>query len=99
MRARGGKAKMVHINCAKCGNEVLYYQKDGIGFIKRCYLNRIAGPKKWSCLKDDQNIADPKDMPNLICDCGNIIGIPMCYMDGRLAYRMEKGTFAKKLAN
>lgn len=99
MRARGGKAKMVHIICAKCGEEVLSYQKDGIGFIKRCYLNRIMGPEKWAGLKDDQSIIEPKNMTNLTCECGNIIGTPMRYIDGRLAYRMDKGSFARKLAN
>lgn len=35
-------------------------------------------------------------MPNLVCDCGEIIGYPMKHKDGRLAYHLERGKFKRK---
>jgi len=30
LRKRGGRAQMIYVVCAKCGEKVLYYQKDAI---------------------------------------------------------------------
>lgn len=96
LRARGGTSQMFNILCAQCGERILYYQKDGIGWLKRCYLNRIFGPEKWEKLQYDKNIKEPKDLPNLVCTCGKLIGVPMKYKDNRLAFRLERGTFKRK---
>lgn len=90
---------MFNILCAQCGEQILYYQKDGIGWLKRCYLNRIFSPEKWEKLQYDKNIKEPKDLPNLICSCGKLIGVPMKHKDGRLAFRLERGTFKRKKVN
>lgn len=95
-RARGGTAKVLNISCAKCGKHVLRYQKDGIGYLHRCYLNRILWPTEISLL---ENYSKPNDIPNLYCECGEIIGIPMLYKDGRLAYRLERGKYSQKATN
>jgi len=95
-RARGGTSRLMDITCAKCGKLVFSYQKDGIGWLKRCYLNRIITPEKWSTLQNNPAIKEPNDMPNLVCECGNLIGIPMRHKDGRLAYRLEIGSFRRR---
>lgn len=96
-RARGGKAKMLDVLCAKCGAEVLLYQKDGDGNLLRCYLNRIFAPSKYEELQHSAKITVPKDMPNLECGkCGQVIGSPMRHLDGRLAFRLRYGFFSKR---
>ena len=98
LRARGGTSKLYNICCVACGESVLNYQKDGIGYLHRCYLNRIAGPKKLSLLQFNKDLVKPNDLPNLVCDCGEIIGIPMKHSDGRLAYRLERGKYRRNIA-
>jgi len=66
------------------------------GWLKRCYLNRIVSPEEWSNLQNNPLIKEPKDLKNLICKCGSIIGSPMKHKDGRLAYKMIKGMFMRK---
>lgn len=97
LRARDGKAKMITISCAKCSKKVLDYQKDGTGYLHRCYLNRIINPENLSRLQYEATITKPSEMPKLICDCGNLIGVPMKHSDGRLAFLMERGTYSRKL--
>jgi len=66
------------------------YQKDGPGWLRRCYLNRIID-KKFNSSK------------NLICSCGNLIGIPKRHVlrsdgithDGRMAFEMVKNKFKR----
>ena len=97
-RARGGMAKMLDISCATCGAWLMKYQKDGVGNLLRSYLNRIFAPPELKRLQDDPKIQEPKDMPNLVCgSCNTIIGLPMRYDDGRLAFRLIKGTYSKKI--
>jgi len=43
LKARGGKYKIYNIHCSECGALLFRYQKDGIGALKRCYLDRIEG--------------------------------------------------------
>jgi hypothetical protein len=96
LKARGGTAHMIDVSCAKCGALVLYYQKDGPGWLKRCYLNRIFGIDRWERLQRESRIAETSDMPNLVCECGEAIGYPMKHKDGRLAFRLERGKFTRK---
>ncbi len=87
---------MIYVVCGKCGEKVLYYQKDGIGWLKRCYLNRIFAPENLEKLQYDKDIKSTKDMPDLVCKCGNLIGKPMMHKDNRLAFRLESGSFLRK---
>ena len=98
LRARGGESRMIDVNCAKCGSKILYYQKDGPsgGWLKRCYINRIFGTEKWEKLQHDSDIKITSDLPNLTCDCGNLLGTPMIYKDGRLAFRLIRGSFSRR---
>lgn len=95
LRERGGTAKIINISCMQCGNILLTYQKDGIGMLKRCYLNRIIGPEKYHNLQFNKNIKSPKDFGNLVCACGSVIGSPMKYKDGRLAFHLIRGKFKR----
>lgn len=96
-KARDGRAIMLDIFCSKCSTKVMWYQKDGVGSLLRCYLNRIHAPTELEKLQNDSNIIDPKNMPNLICPkCKAVLGSPMRYLDGRLAFRLRPGYIYKK---
>lgn len=94
-QTRGGKAQMIDVNCTVCGMRVLHYQKDGDGQLLRCYINRIFSPEKYERLQYDKNVQSTKDLGNLVCDCGNLLGVPTRYKDGRLAYRLIRGKFQR----
>lgn len=99
-KVRGGTAKFMDISCANCRTWILLYQKDGIGKMLRFYLNRIFAPPALASLQNRANINQPNDVPNLVCpSCGAVIGSPFLYDDGRLAYRLKKGTFSKKTSD
>ena len=96
LEARGGTAHMINVSCAKCGKKILFYQKDGPGWLKRCYLNRIFGIDKWEQLQHDKKT--PNDLADLVCDCGNLIGTPMMHKDGRLAFKLIRGSFKRRMS-
>ncbi|MGA2800197.1 MAG: hypothetical protein ABSE71_02610 [Candidatus Micrarchaeaceae archaeon] len=100
-RARGGKTKLIDVYCASCNALLLVYQKDlPRGALKRCYLDRIFYPPKYSDLQHDKMIKETKEMPKLQCEnCKAIIGTPMRYTkhgEDRLAYNLIQGKFIKK---
>lgn len=100
-RARGGKTKLIDIYCGSCNALILVYQKDlPRGVLKRCYLDRIFYPPKYSSLQKDKEIEDTKDMPKLQCEkCKNVIGSAIRYTkhgEDRLAYNLIQGNFVKK---
>lgn len=96
-RIRGGSAVLLDIYCASCGYRIMRYQKDGNGDLLRCYLNRIFEPYELEKLQDDPDIQGPRNMSNLVCQsCHHLIGVPMRHSDGRLAFRLSRGSFAKK---
>lgn len=95
LRRRGGNAKIINVSCMKCGKLLFVYQKDGSGWLKRCYLNRIISPDKYTSLQYDKTINKPKDLKNLKCDCGEVIGSPIRYKDGRLAFHLIRGKFKR----
>jgi len=95
LRARGGTAKIIDVSCARCGAYLFTYQKDGPGWLKRCYLNRILGPEKWEGLQYSSTTT--KDLKNIVCSCGQLIGTPILYnKDSRLAFHLERGNFKRK---
>jgi len=47
-------------------------------------------------LQHESGVVETSDMPNLVCDCGEILGYPMKHKDGRLAFRLERGKFTRK---
>mgnify|MGYP001612312231 CR=1 FL=1 len=96
LRERGGTAKVSNIACAKCDAVLFVYQKDGPGWLKRCYLNRIIAPEAFANLQYQFDANNMKKMKNLICTCSALIGTPTLYRDGRIAYHMERGSFKRK---
>ncbi len=94
LNERGGTAKIVKVSCTKCGKLVLLYQKDGVGWLKRCYLNRIISPESYFSLQFNKNLTE-KNLRNLFCICGSVIGHPMKHKDGRLAFRLIRGRFKR----
>ena len=97
-RARGGKAVFLTLFCAGCQSPLLLYQKDGSGTLQRCYLNRIFAPANLESLQHDLDIRNPQDMEPLKCRvCKAVVGLPMCHTDGRLAFRLNRGAFIRKV--
>ena len=91
-RARGGNSKILQITCSSCETLALLYQKDGKGYLHRCYLNRIVSPVTLSELY--QNVSKPSEVPKLVCtNCQQIIGTPIRYTDGRIAFRLNIGSY------
>jgi len=94
---RGGSAKLIDVICTNCGSKVLLYQKDGPGWLKRCYLNRIFWPPKYANLQKDKRIKSIERMPKLVClKCRKVIGLPMKHKDGRLAFNLIRGSFRRR---
>ncbi len=96
-KARGGKAFMIEVSCATCQEHLLRYQKDGDGPLKRCYLNRITAPAALATLQHHPAMRDPERVPPLSCPkCHTVIGVAILHHDGRVAFRLRQGFFAKK---
>ena len=88
---------MVRVHCALCGSEALYYQKDGDGALKRCYLNRIYAPANLAQLQNNPAMDDPKQVPALECPkCKTVLGKAITHHDGRVAFRLRPGFFFKR---
>lgn len=85
-KARGGPTRLLEICCVKCGTRVCLYQKDGIGLLKRMYLDRMIDP------------VSPIDTKTLACaKCGAHLGNAMIYeKENRPAFRLELGAIMKK---
>lgn len=50
-KSRGGHSRWLLISCAKCKAVLFQYQKDGLGMLKRLYLDRVVGQARTSCDK------------------------------------------------
>lgn len=93
-RSRDGFCVVISIGCSNCEKQVLVYQKDGHGSLKRLYLNRILAPERLAKLQD--TMSSVKDMDMLKCGCGNELGMPMYHRGGRLAFRLFSSSFTKE---
>ena len=96
LKMKGGTSKVLAVACERCGSCILTYQKDGIGGLKRCYLDRILAPPVLAALHSEPLITNTKSMPRLTCSgCGAVIGVPMRHHTGRLAFHLLPGAFRK----
>ncbi|HPC30504.1 MAG TPA: hypothetical protein P5083_00825 [Candidatus Paceibacterota bacterium] len=93
-RDRESTYTILAIGCAKCGKEILLYQKDGRGNLKRLYINRILSPESLASLQD--TIKSAKEMEALKCKCGQLIGLPMLHREGRIAFKLIQGNYSKR---
>ena len=86
---------MLNINCAKCGEFILEYQKDGPGPLKRMYFDRIHNPDKLSNL-ENKNL---KKINILKCPgCNRLIAYPYIYKkENRKSFRVFQGAISKKI--
>ena len=84
---RGGYSRWLSLSCEKCKNQIMIYQKDGPGILKRLYLDRIIFPYNL------------KGKEKLECDkCKTILGIHTIYQkENRPAYRLFAGAVNKKI--
>jgi hypothetical protein len=95
-RSRGSICATWRISCTRCGAELLVYQKDGRGALKRAYLNRIRAPEHFARLQDLCRTAS--DLRPLACvACNALIGNPMLHWEGRLAFRLILGAWRKSI--
>ncbi len=94
-KSRGGYSRFLNIYCHHCGKEVLIYQKDGPGELKRIYLDRIFSPMPLVNLQNLQI----KKIQDLICKkCGRVLAIPYIYQnERRKAYRLFVGAVIKRV--
>ena len=93
-KRRGGKAELIDVYCKACKTLLLIYQKDEPrGFLKRCYVDRIFYPSKYSLYRK------LGAMPDLTCrKCHRLIGNPIRYAkhgESRLAYELVLHTFRR----
>lgn len=84
---RGGHSRWLSLSCEKCKAQLLIYQKDGPGLLKRLYLDRIAYPtnlnsrRKLKCKK-----------------CKTVLGIPIIHeKENRPAYRLFADAIEKRI--
>jgi hypothetical protein len=42
---RGARSRVLDVTCKTCDKHLFYYQKDGPGILKRCYLDRFIDEK------------------------------------------------------
>ena len=97
-KARDGRTRLLAVFCSHCGHLLLTYQKDGMGRLLRCYLDRILAPRALSSLSRDPRVRRSEDMPRLKCaECGCLIGAPMRHASGRLAFRLRRTAFTSRL--
>ena len=84
---RGGYSRWLSLSCEKCKTQLMIYQKDGPGILKRLYLDRIIP------------LANLKNKEKLSCNkCKTVLGIQTTYLkESRLAYRLFVGTIEKKI--
>ncbi len=96
-KARGGNSELLSISCSQCEKEILLYQKDGPGFLKRMYLDKILAP--IDLVDQVSEYSEKSNMISLTCpECQNLIASPMLYeKEHRLAYRVINGSLKKKI--
>ncbi len=84
---RGGYSRLLSLSCEKCKTQLMIYQKDGQGILKRLYLDRIVAPD------------DLKGKEKLECKkCKTVLGTQTIYQkENRPAYRLFAGAVEKKI--
>lgn len=87
-----GTPMMFVMNCIKCKEYIMSYQKDGQGPLKRCYLDRIHHPHLLSNRQYDWEV---NKQEILKCkSCNALIGIPYIYIkEIRPAYHLQPYSF------
>lgn len=93
--ARGGWSRILKLSCSVCNRNLMYYQKDGEGSLKRLYLDRIISPSDLAKLENKPI----SELPNLICKgCNELLGTPFIYKtENRKAFRLYQDAVNKEI--
>ncbi len=87
----GGFSKILVLFCKNCKNKIGYYQKDGNGWLKRCYVDRLYMLP---------NLIHPyfSLKTSFICsNCGLILGKPLIYQkENREAFEINRKNLIRK---
>lgn len=96
-QARGGYSTLLEIKCAQCLTTLFFYQKDGPGPLKRCYLDRIlyVSPTYGTKTQAQTHWRSA----NLFCThCQECLGSPMNYeKEARAAIKMKRSKFKMQI--
>ena len=94
-KVRGGHSRLLNLYCRKCNHQILVYQKDGAGSLRRLYLDRIFNPQRFLNL----NKKSLNKIPQLKCEkCKEILGNPCIYKkENRKAFRIYQDAIVKKI--
>ena len=85
-KSRGGYSRLLDIRCQKCESVICLYQKDGLGNLRRMYIDQISEPKVSISKKD------------LTCAKGHLIGVKIIYeKENRPAFRLFVDSVTKKI--
>jgi len=81
LKNRKGFYQMYNLHCSKCNELISKYQKDGIGPLKRIYVDRIQENKYKDDFQIDKKLICPK--------CGKLLGLGYIYeKENRPAYKL-----------
>ncbi len=85
--ARGNFSRVLDVSCEKCSKHVAYYQKDGLGTLKRMYVDRF--------------VDFTPSGERLFCpSCNFELGVLTTYMkENRPAYRLFQSSVNKKIVS
>ncbi len=85
-KTRGGYSRLLKISCEKCGSSICLYQKDGLGNLRRMYVDRIIDPVVSISRKD------------LSCSKDHLLGVKIVYeKEKRPAFRLFVDSVTKKI--
>jgi hypothetical protein len=95
---RGGESLLLKLYCSNCQTQLMIYQKDGGGELKRCYFDRIYwlsvasnNSNNPSTVLINPTETELKSYNLIICShCQTVIGYPSIYLpEKRLALQLE----------
>ncbi len=81
---RRGKPKLLLLICRGCKEKLALYQKDGLGWLKRCYFDRLFFLP---------NLKNPKkSQKKFIClKCNSLLGKRTIFLkENRLAFKIDR---------
>lgn len=93
--ARGKYSRLLILSCRVCGREILTYQKDGPGNLRRLYLDRIFFPINLVNLQSKSI----NSIKKLTCPkCREDLGTPYIYKkENRKAFKLYQDSLTKKI--
>ena len=93
--ARGAHSRFLNLFCRVCKNNILIYQKDGPGNLRRLYFDRIFYPKRLVNLQN----RSLKSVSILRCPkCKEDLGTPYFYKkENRKAFKLYQDALKKQV--